>query len=196
MNQEEIRALLQRNLSPEQQSLSTAEGLEVARTAARAAHAQGIRCALAGGLAMHLYGFTRATQDVDMIADLALDWPVKDQLSFGGETYAAQAGAREIALDWIRRNDFFQDFYEAALCDAVEIEAGLFIISPTWLVVLKYIAGRGKDQIDLLWLLQQPSLVDRDEVRAHIVRVMGEKNAALPLRELTQKFQQADLNVG
>ena len=37
------------------------------------ARARGIDCALAGGVAVQLYGFTRATVDVDMIAAAALD---------------------------------------------------------------------------------------------------------------------------
>jgi hypothetical protein len=194
MSKEEIRALLRRNTEPAQQSISTAEGLEVARAAARAASAQGITCALAGGLAMHLYGFTRATTDVDMIASAPLGWQVKSTLSFGGETYAAITGQREIALNWIIRNDFFLDFYNAALRDAIETEEGLFVVSPEWLVILKYVAGRGKDQIDLLWLLQQPGLVERAEVRRLMIAVLGEKAAALPLRELERSFLQSDLS--
>ena len=104
MSKEEIRELLRRNAAPNKQSISTEEGLIVARAATKAAREQQIVCALAGGLAMHLYGFTRATTDVDMIADKPLGWQVKDALSFGGETYRAFADAREIDLDWIVRN--------------------------------------------------------------------------------------------
>ena len=142
---------------------------------------------------MHLYGFTRATTDVDMVADALLPgWQAKDKLSFGGETYSASTGKREVDLDWIVRDDFYREFYEAALRDAVATDEGLNVISPAWMVILKYIAGRGKDQIDLLWLLQQTDLVDRDEVRKLMIKVMGEKAAALPLRELERVFQQAD----
>ena len=193
MSKEEIRELLRRNISPEKGSISTEEGLQVARAATRAAREQGIVCALAGGLAMHLYGFTRATEDVDMIADRLLGWQPKDSLSFGGETYSALAGLREIDLDWIVRSDFFQEFYGAALRDAVETDDSLMVVSPEWMVILKYISGRGKDQIDLLWLLQQPGLIDRGEVRRLVVEVMGEKSAALPLRELERLFLQAEL---
>ncbi len=190
MSKQELQALLRRNLTPEKQSISTEEGLEVAKSAIKAAHEKGIVCALAGGLAMHLYGFTRATTDVDMIANQLLGWEAKDKLSFGGET--ALAGKREINLKWIVRDDFFREFYEAALRDAVETDEGFFIISPEWMVILKYIAGRGKDQIDLLWLLQQPKLVNRDEVRRRMNEVMGEKAAALPLREMERLFLQAE----
>lgn len=194
MSREELRELLQRNAAPDKRSISTEEGLTVAREASRAARERGVLCALAGGLAMHLYGFTRATTDVDMIADKPLDRPVKDTLSFGGETYSMAAGGREVDLDWILRNDFFQDFYEAALRDAVAADETLTVISPEWMVILKYISGRGKDQIDLLWLLQQPGLVDRQQVRGLVVGVMGEKAAALPLRELEKLFLQSALH--
>lgn len=192
MSKEEIQALLRRNTAPDKQSISTEEGLEVARAAAKAAQEKGIICALAGGLAMHLYGFTRATMDVDMVANQPLDWEAKDKLSFGGITYAAQAGNRAVDLDWILRDDFFHDFYDAALRDAVEAEETLFVISPEWMVILKYVAGRGKDHIDLLWLLQQPGLVNRDEVRKRMIATMGEKAAVLPLRELERLFIQAN----
>jgi hypothetical protein len=67
MSKEEIQELLRRNLAPGKQSITTEEGLEIARAATRAAEPLGIVCALAGGLAMHLYGFTRALQaDLDL----------------------------------------------------------------------------------------------------------------------------------
>ena len=192
MSKEEIKALLRRNSAPDKRSISTEEGIEVARSALKAAAEKGSVRGLAGGLAMHLYGFTRATTDVDMVADALLGWQAKDKLSFGDETYPASTSKREVDLDWIVRDDFFREFYEAALRDAVATDEGLNVISPAWMVILKYIAGRGKDQIDLLWLLQQTDLVDRDEVRKLMIEVMGEKAAALPLRELERVFQQAD----
>ena len=194
MSKDEIAALLNRNSAPDKQSISTEEGLAVAKTAIKSAHEKGIVCALAGGLAMHLYGFTRATTDVDMVSNALLGWTATNKLSFGGETYPVNAGQREIDLDWIVRDDFFREFYEAALRDAIEISDGLKVISPVWMVILKYISGRGKDQIDLMWLLQQPDLIDRDEVRRLMIEVMGEKSAALPLRELNRIFLQADVS--
>ena len=194
MSKDEIRALLQRNARPDQQSITTEEGLEIARASSRAAAQRGIVCALAGGLAMHLYGFTRATTDVDMIADGLLGWEPKAPLSFGGETYAASAGGREIDLDWIVRSDFFREFYEAALRDSIETDESLRVVSPEWMTILKYVSGRGKDLIDLQWLLLQPGLVDRDRVRALLVETLGEKAAALPLREMERHFLQAELN--
>lgn len=192
MSKEEIQELLRRNLAPDRRSISTEEGLEIARAAARTAAEKGIACALAGGLALHLYGFTRATTDVDMIAEALLGWEAKEPLSFGGETYLASTGERDVALDWIVRSDFFRDFYEAALRDAVAAEENLRVVDPEWMVLLKYVGGRGKDRIDLLWLLQQPGLVDRDRVRSLLVGVLGEKAAALPLREIEGLFLLAD----
>ncbi|MFN0124471.1 MAG: hypothetical protein ACKV2V_28560 [Blastocatellia bacterium] len=193
MSRDEIQKLLLRNATPGKQSISTAEGLEVARAAAAHARELNIACAVAGGLAMHLYGFTRATTDVDFIAAALLGWPPADRISCGGASYATQAAGRDIAHDWIVRDDFFRDFYEAALRDAIETEQGLRVISPEWMVIIKYISGRGKDQIDLLWLLQQPGLVDRALVRGHMTAVLGDRGAALPLRELERYFMQADL---
>jgi hypothetical protein len=45
-----------------------------------------------------------------------------------------------------------------------------------------------------LWLLQQPNLVDREIVLDQMTEVLGEKGAALPIRELERLFAQADLS--
>ena len=41
------------------------------------------------------------------------------------------------------------------------------------MVILKYLAGHGKDHIDLMWLLQQPGLVVRENVIAIVEKLMG-----------------------
>jgi len=52
-------------------------------------------------------------------------------------------------------------------------EYGIPIISPDWMVLLKYLAGRGKDEMDLMWLLREPGLVDRNRVLEIIEGLMG-----------------------
>lgn len=190
----EILERLRRQSAPESQSISTQQGLDAVAIIAAQAQAQGVAYALAGGLALHLYGFTRATKDVDLVASELLNLLAKEQLSFGGATYQVQVGERLIDVDWIVRDDFFREFYVNALRDAIVTEQGLPILTPEWLVILKYIARRGKDKIDLEWLLQQTGLVDREQVKQHIIEVMGEKAAVFPLAELDEIFQRADLN--
>lgn len=190
----EILERFRRQSAPESQSISTQQGLDAVAIIAAQAQAEGVAYALAGGLALHLYGFTRATKDVDLVASELLNLLATEQLSFGGATYQVQVGERWIDVDWIVRDDFFREFYVNALRDAIVTETGLPILTPEWLVILKYIARRGKDKIDLEWLLQQTGLVDREQVKQYIIEVMGEKAAVFPLAELEEIFQRADLN--
>ena len=53
-------------------SISTAVGVQAAEQIKQTADETRIGIALAGGIAMHVYGFTRATTDVDMLAESVL----------------------------------------------------------------------------------------------------------------------------
>lgn len=175
------------------QSISTEEGLIVANEIVKEARKQKIECALCGGLAMHVYGFTRATVDVDFIAAERLPLPVSKQLQMGGETYQMQAGGeKKIEIDWIIRDDDKREVYKAALAGATSTEDGIPIITPEWMVILKYLAGRGKDQIDLLWLLREEGLVDRALVKQHISDLFG-RYAYWPLADMDNLFLEADV---
>ncbi|MEK7833067.1 MAG: hypothetical protein AAB401_18400 [Acidobacteriota bacterium] len=180
------------NNEPEKQSITTEDGVAAAETVAKIARERGIDCALAGGVAMHLYGFTRATTDVDMLASKALGLEVDRRLSFGGESYTIKVGAKEIAVDWIVRDDEVAEIYSAALADAKEMTNKVKLVTPEWLTIMKKLADRGKDQIDLLWLLRRPGLVDRKLVEQHIRRIFG-KGAYWPLRDLEGIYMEADL---
>ena len=174
-------------------SIDTETALLAAKIATQ--QATGIAAAICGGLAMHLYGFVRATQDVDLVASALLDVTPVRELSFGGISFSVEAAGRPVTIDWIVRDDFFREFYETALAEAQDLGEGLRIVTPEWLVTLKYISGRGKDRIDLLWLLQQPQLVDRAQVLAHFDRIMGPLGASFPRRELVRLFVEADMGL-
>jgi hypothetical protein len=178
--------------SAAKQSISTEEGLDVASKMARKAQESKIACALCGGLAMHVYGFTRATVDVDFIAAERLPLPVGKKLQMGGEAYHVQSGEKHIEVDWIIRDDDRKEVYEAALAGATSTEDGLPIITTEWMVILKYLAGRGKDQIDLLWLLREEGLVDRELVKRHISSLFG-RYAFWPLADMDNVFLEADV---
>src|SRR6266404_7328352 len=178
--------------SSDRQSISTADGLAVAGKVVRMAQENKIDCALCGGLAMHVYGFTRATVDVDFIAADRLPLPATKKLQMGGEAYHLQSGERDIEVDWIIRDDDRKEVYEAALAGATSTEGGLPIITPEWMVILKYLAGRGKDQIDLLWLLREEGLVDRELVKQHINSLFG-RYAFWPLADMDNLFLEADV---
>src|SRR5436309_1616666 len=179
--------------SAAKQSISTEEGLDVASKMAKKAQENKIDCALCGGLAMHVYGFTRATLDVYFIASERLPLPATKKLQMGGEAYQVQSGGRkEIEVDWIIRDDDRKEVYEAALAGATSTEDGLPIITTEWMIILKYLAGRGKDQIDLLWLLREEGLVDRELVKQHINSLFG-RYAFWPLADLDNLFLEADV---
>jgi hypothetical protein len=173
--------------------LTTEEGLKAAAIISKQAEKEGVECALAGGIAMHIFGYLRATQDVDMLASGTLALPSENTLSFGGESYSVQVGERKIMVDLIVRNDFFRDFYEAALRDAQTLPNGWRIITPEWMVILKYLAGRSKDILDLLWMLKEPKLVDRGKIAQLLERVIGQTGAQAVLRGLENFYVQAEV---
>lgn len=142
---------------------------------------------------MHLYGFVRATVDVDFIASQKLPLKALKALQIGGETYQiALDNEKQVDIDWIVRNDDKQEIYAAALANADFTEEGLPVITPEWMVILKYLAGRGKDQIDLMWLLREKGLVDRQLVKSNIRELFG-RYAYWPLADMDNLFLEADV---
>ena len=169
MTEKEIDKFVERNLkSKPNQMIDTETGLAAFNKIAEIAKKQAVEWALVGGVAMHLYGSSRLTKDVDVIASKVLDLDSEKNLGFGGRRYQVKIGKKEIPIDWIVRNDTARKFYEQALRQAHKLSNGLPIITPEWLVILKYIAGRFKDQQDAVFLLKQKNLVSRKTVRKHI----------------------------
>ncbi len=131
--------------------------------------------AICGGIAMAIYGSPRLTKDVDIIASKRLPLEkerIIGQLKQGGEHFIVETETREVPIDWILRNDDFKAFYAEALNDAVIIDE-IPILTPEWLVILKFIAGRFKDQEDAVYLLREKDLVDRSKIRKLITKVFG-----------------------
>jgi hypothetical protein len=154
--------------------IATDTGIEAAQQAGQLAAQEEIEWALAGGLAMHLYGSPRLTKDVDIIASRDLSLPPQHRLSFGGSSYTLQVGKYAVQIDWIVRNDGYQKYYRAALKEAIELSNGLRLVTPEWLVILKINAGRQKDLDDIVFLLKQGKLVDRPAVKQKVVETAGE----------------------
>jgi hypothetical protein len=191
MSNEELQLLV--NEAIEKPEVLTSEGLKVAAMISEQAKRLGIDCALAGGIAMHVYGFQRATKGVDLLASDILGLPCVNKLSFGGESYFVETDKKKILVDIIVRDDFFRNFYEAALQDAEEMSIGGRIITPEWMVILKFLSGRSKDIIDLLWLLKEPGKVDRNKVEQLLEKVSGKSGAQVALRGLKPYYLQADV---
>jgi len=188
----DLEKIVRRNIKELEKAVSTETGLKVAKVMQGITDKENIAWAIAGGLAMHLYGFDRSTKDVDFIADKRLSLSVVRRLNFGGERYEIKIGKRAIPVDWILRSDKYKDFYRQALKDATELD-GWKILTPEWLVILKYIAGRGKDRLDLFWLLQQKGLVNRNTVRKNLVKVVGKLGAEGFLLGLEREYDLADM---
>jgi hypothetical protein len=154
--------------------IATDTGIEAAQKVGQLAAQEEIEWALAGGLAMHLYGSPRLTKDVDIIASRDLSLTPQHRLGFGGSSYTLQVGKYAVQIDWIVRNDGYQKYYRAALKEAIELSNGLRIVTPEWLVILKFNAGRQKDLDDIVFLLKQPKMVDRPTVKRKVVETAGE----------------------
>ncbi|MFN0083772.1 MAG: hypothetical protein ACKVX9_00145 [Blastocatellia bacterium] len=169
--QELVERVLRNVASP---MISTDTGMEAAQMAGRLAAQEEIEWAVAGGLAMHLYGSPRMTKDVDIIASNHLSLLPEHRLSFGGSSYTLQIGRYAVQIDWIVRTDGYQKYYRAALKDAIELPNGLRIVTPPWLVILKINAGRQKDLDDIVFLLKQPKLIDRPTIRQKVVEIASE----------------------
>jgi len=173
-------------------AISTEEALLAARHALVLAEKSDAKTAICGGLAMHIYGFTRATKDIDFIADKKIDLEAYKELSFGGLAYKVMINNKEYEIDWIIRNDEQKDLYAAALNDRIILENKLPILSPEWLVIIKHVAGRGKDHMDCVWLLRQDELVNRNKMFSIVKNLMG-PHAFWAIKDLESIILEADL---
>jgi hypothetical protein len=128
-----------------------------------------------GGFAMQHYGSPRLTGDVDFVASARLGdlKPIGD-LSFGGFKFKTRNGT---PADWILRDDDYQSLYDEALDHAVRTKAGYAIVRPEYLGAMKFATQRSIDQEDLIFLLQQPRLVNRKKLRDIVYRLVGGKYA-------------------
>ena len=154
--------------------ISTDTAMAAAAQLAPLAAQEEIEWAIAGGVAMHLYGSPRLTKDLDIIASKNLSLTPDHGLGFGGSSYTLQVGKYAVQIDWIVRNDGYQKYYRAALQQAVTLSNGLRVITPGWLVILKLNAGRQKDYDDAVFLLKQAVLVSRPKIKEKVVETMGE----------------------
>jgi hypothetical protein len=149
----------------------------------------GIEWALVGGLAVALYESDRNTRGVDIIASRRLSMPpstIVGGLVQGGERYSIKVEDKNVYVDWILRKDEAKRFFETALAEATQID-GIPILTPEWLVILKHIAGRFKDQEDAIFLLRKKGLVDRKKIKEHIIKVAG-KDAWAGFRPNLQRW--------
>ncbi|MBX7172070.1 MAG: hypothetical protein K1X72_13990 [Pyrinomonadaceae bacterium] len=128
--------------------------------------------ALVGGLAMAIYGGDCKTKNIASIADKLLPLENQGKLRQGGERYLIKTSKKEVAVDWIIRNDEFKAMFQDALSEAVLID-DIPVLTPECLVILKFIAGRFKDQEDAVFLLSKKGLVNREVIKEKIIKHFG-----------------------
>jgi hypothetical protein len=175
MSEDEYQQLVERvERSVANPTISTDTGVEAVQRVGQLAAQEEIEWALGGGLAMHLYGSPRLTKDVDIIASKNLSLTPQHRLGFGGSSYTLEVGKYAVQVDWIVRSDGYKNYYRAALKDAIKMPNGIRIVTPEWLVILKYNAGRQKDLDDIVFLLKQEGLVNRPTVKKKVVEIGGE----------------------
>jgi hypothetical protein len=194
MTQKDIKQFLEKRTGGSlEQTVTTEEGLEAIEILTEVAEANGIDFIIAGGLAVQLYGFTRATTDADVLASAVLPIESFRQLTFGGESYKVQiTNGKTVVVDWIVRDDDKKDVYQASISQPEQLSEKLKIVSPEWLVIIKQLAGRGKDELDLLWLLRKEGLVDREKVKELVRQVFG-RFAFVLIEDLEANFLYADV---
>jgi hypothetical protein len=174
MTRSEIIRMIERNMkNPSNPMIATEVGVRAVKKMAPLAKKNGISFALVGGIAMHFYEGPRLTKDVDVIASAPLPTAAERRLGFGGERYRVPVGRLNVPLDWIVRRDEARAVYDRALEEAYLLPNGLPIVTAEWLVIMKYIAGRFKDQQDAVFLLKQKGLVDRKLIKKKITQTLG-----------------------
>lgn len=130
--------------------------------------------AVAGGVAMQVYGYPIPTKDVDVLADKTFgDQPYFEfyrLLSFGGKTYVLLKN--EVLTDVIVRDDAYKALYDEALKHSVQYN-GVPVLSPEYLGIIKFAAKRPKDLKALAWLLEVPGLLDAKKAGLIVYRTLG-----------------------
>lgn len=169
--QQIVERMLENAANP---TLATDTGLEAAQAIGQLAAQEEIEWAVAGGIAMHLYGSPRLTKDLDIIASRELSLTPQHRLTIGGSSYTLQVGKYNVQIDWIVRSDGHCEFYRRALQEAIRLPNGLRVITAEWLMILKYNAGRQRNLDDIVFLLKQKRLVDRPKVKQKVVETVGE----------------------
>ena len=193
MTKQEIFKMVERNMrNHPNPMIDTETGVKAVKQFAALAKDKNIDWALVGGIAMHFYGSPRLTKDVDVIASAILPLEAERSLGFGGARYKVRVGKKQIPLDWIVRDDQARKFYEKALVEAYLLPNGVPIVTPEWLVILKYIAGRFKDQQDAVFLLKQKGLTNRKLIRRKIIDNFGGEYWALFAVGLKRWYDLAD----
>lgn len=149
--------------------------VQASKIVAKLAKEEGVDVALIGGHALQLYGSTRLTGDIDVVAsDDIMALPAGPSLTFGGVQTESPDG---VPVDLILRDDREASLYQEALDLSVKKRGTLMrIVSPEYIAAMKHMAKRGKDYADLEWLIFEYK-IDRKKTRSIIEKHFGEEDA-------------------
>jgi hypothetical protein len=152
------------------------------------ADSENVEVALAGGVAMQLYGSPRLTGDVDIISDKEpFGVPEGGRLTIGGISTEVSG----VPVDFIVRDDIYRGLYEEALHNARRpptSDVKMLVVAPEYLVAMKIAARRGKDADDVDWLLES-GMLDMPKTRKIVLRHLG----AYGLEELNERIVEGQL---
>lgn len=132
---------------------------------------------------MQVWGSSRLTGDLDIIATNRLGY-VGDPLVFGG----VRTKEGDVPLDIIVREDEWKTLYMHALSDA-QVVSGITppVVTPEYLVAMKMVAGRPKDEVDVRFLVLSPDL-DRQQTEQIVRQHLG----AYAVKELRAIIAEAE----
>ena len=145
--------------------------------------ARNAHVAIAGGLAMQIWGSPRLTADLDVVSTSRLGY-AGEPLTFGG----VRTMEGPVPLDVIVRADEWRRLYVDALANAVEVEGvQLHVVEPEFLVAMKMVAGRPKDEGDVRYLV-----VTEDFDRSMAEAVVRDYLGPYAVKELRAIFAEAE----
>lgn len=166
----EVRPSLGRRLGPDLDEAISALPPDVAAALLRAHQALtelGVRHVIVGGIAVSAHGYVRTTKDVDfLVGDEAFDRPFGDFVTMKP---GLPITIRQVAIDYL--SPLAGAEMEAVL-DA-ESAAVLRVLPVEMLCLMKLVAYRPKDRVDLTGLLETG--LDPEPVRAYLARVAPEQ---------------------
>jgi hypothetical protein len=140
------------------------------RLVAAAAREGGVKLALIGGLAMQVWGSPRFTGDLDFIGD-GEDVGIGHSrpLAIGG--VSGTAGGIDVDVIVPSLSDY-EELYDAALHAARPVKnVSVPVVPPEYLVALKMLAMRAKDELDIDYLIRSGAAdpaATRKIVRKHL----------------------------
>lgn len=154
--------------------LSFAEVKAAVAEAADKAKAEGIPLVLGGGFAMQAYGSNRLTADVDLLAPKLPSFTESgEDLILGGQFGGKSVDINGIPIDVIVRGDDYADLYQEAIRKAKPLPGYQVKVVPAeYLVAMKMVAGRPKDDLDLNYLLSSVKM-DFKQLKDIVNRFLG-----------------------